>query len=164
MNKECNEVHRLIDCPKTSDEKRKELLDAYYNSKKSAKSVRNTESEPIKTEHADATKRRYRVLLADKVETIALGDSGSDFNAITVQNIRNLLNCATHLIPRKFKHPISLSTAVSDPSINFTSSQSIVISITIVLPGSEMPVRLRGVSFIVVNQHMDEILLGRPFL
>lgn len=36
--------------------------------------------------------------------------------------------------------------------------------ITINVPDTHIPVRIRGVEFLVVDQNLDEILLGHPFL
>ena len=52
----------------------------------------------------------------------------------------------------------------TDKSITFTASRSARLDTTIILPGSNIPVRIRGVKFIITDQEMNEILLGRPLL
>lgn len=46
----------------------------------------------------------------------------------------------------------------------YTVSWSTVLSITFLLPGSNIPIRIRGVKFYVVDQDMDEVILSRGFL
>lgn len=46
----------------------------------------------------------------------------------------------------------------------FNSSRSAKLNITIILPGSKLPLRVRGGEFSIIDQTMEEILLGRPFL
>lgn len=48
--------------------------------------------------------------------------------------------------------------------VEFSASREMTFGITIVLLGSNLPVRLRGVKFLIVDQEMDEVILGRPFL
>ena len=52
----------------------------------------------------------------------------------------------------------------ADVHDKFFASNSVVLTATIYTPGSNMPVRVRGIEFYIVDQDMDEILLGRPFL
>ena len=66
---------------------------------------------------------------------------------------------------KKFNKPLQLAGAFNtDEGTTVFSSRSVILTITIYLPGSNIPVRVRGVEFFVVDQAMDEILLGRPFL
>ena len=96
LNPDCNAIHRVKDCPITSEEEKASLLKKYYDSKKSAKSVKLSGQEqdssndtPGVAAHPDsqipepnAEEGRFRVVLEDKIESIALSDTGSDFNAI----------------------------------------------------------------------------------
>lgn len=52
----------------------------------------------------------------------------------------------------------------SSANIMFTAQRDTKLSLTIILPGSHLPVRIRGVRFLIVDQQMDEVLLGRPLL
>lgn len=63
-----------------------------------------------------------------------------------------------------FKEPVELLGAFKTDRAQFTSSAKVKLTFTIYLPGSNVPVRVRGVEFIIVDDDMDEILLGRPFL
>lgn len=167
LNKEeCDGIHRIKDCPKTSEKKKKELLDAYWKERKAAKAVRNTEG-TSGYEHPDADSGRYRVKIDDAVDAVALGDSGSDFSAITTKILKQMILANPKLKPETLAKPMELQTAINGSAknqIRFTASQSVSTSITLLMPDSELPVRVRGVDFIVVDQDMDEVLLGRPFL
>ena len=63
-----------------------------------------------------------------------------------------------------FEEPIELLGAFKSDQTKFTSSAKVRLTFKFSLPGSNIPVRVRGVEFIIVNDEMDEILLGRPFL
>ena len=52
----------------------------------------------------------------------------------------------------------------TDCTVQFLASRSVVLSITIFLPVSNIPVRIRGIEFLITDQEMNEVLLGRPFL
>ncbi len=57
----------------------------------------------------------------------------------------------------------AIKSTMENP-VKFTSSKSVSLPIKIVPPGSNLLVRPQGVSSLVVDQAIDEGLLGRPFL
>ena len=98
-----------------------------------------------------------------------LGDYGSDINAIPDDIYQKVLQAEPSITVTTFEKPKSLSCAFKsdgqeDRILSFTASRSAKLNITIVLPGPGIPVRIRGVEFCVVDQPMDEVLIGRPFL
>lgn len=46
----------------------------------------------------------------------------------------------------------------------FTESREAVVDINIILPGSHLPVLIMGVNLLIVDQEMDDVLLGRRLL
>ncbi len=46
----------------------------------------------------------------------------------------------------------------------FSASKSVVLNTSLILPGSNIRVRIRGVNFYVVDQEMDECLVNRALL
>lgn len=169
LNKECNGIHRLRDCPNTSDEKKKELFEEYRAQRKNnnggnkfMKAVKLPDGTP-----PDASEGRYRILLEDQVTAVALGDYGSDESAISSAVCDKLLASNQTGFPTILADPIKLSTAISSTTSNpitFTASRRVTLSVTIILPNTHLPIRIHGVPFLVVDQEMDEALLGRPFL
>lgn len=90
LNKKCKKKHRIRDCEITpEDEKRRLLAEFRANNRKNFKRVElKSDLKPSKTaEHAEG---RYRVILNDTVETIALGDYGADVNAISKADFEKL--------------------------------------------------------------------------
>ncbi len=100
-SEECSGIHRIRDCPNTSDEKRKELLDKCYSDKKaSMKSIKALPEDPREIQpHAEDG--RWHIVLEDKVYAVVLGDSGSDQSAISATLAKSVCEAEpeVHLIP-----------------------------------------------------------------
>ena len=62
----------------------------------------------------------------------------------------------------KFDQPIHLSPAVDLRPGSITASVKASLNVTVGLPCG--PLRLRKVEFLVIDQDMDDVLLGRPLL
>ena len=94
----------------------------------------------------DAEEGRYRILIEDKVSAIALGDSGVDFSAITAALAAKLSTADTTIDVKKFDSPLVLESAFkTDSTVQLLALRSVVLSITIFLLGSNIPVRIRGI-------------------
>ena len=93
-----------------------------------------------------------------------LGNSVSDFNAIDASTFNQVKKAKSNLKVESFKEPVELLDAFKNDRTKITSLAKDRLTFTIYLPGFNVPVRVRGVEFIIVNDEMDEILLGRPFL
>jgi hypothetical protein len=170
LNERCKGSHRIRECPMTSEEDKEKLL-ADYRSK------RDTEPEKKRPKlaavracrsqvgTADATKGRYKVRLAEGVEVVALGDYGADYSALPKDILQRLTKAGYNVVIYRLPKPIKLtacikSTAAGD--IEITADSMVRVNIVISLPCG--PLRLRRVEFLVVDQEMDEVLLGRPLL
>lgn len=166
LNPACDEKHMLKDCKITNEHQKKTLLDDFYGKEKSAKALK--ESVDIQPQLSpDDEEERYLVRLEDCTSCVALGDTGSDVSAMPLSLFENLLAAVPSIEVRNLANPTSFSTAIRSTAgqvITFTSSQTVVSSVTIVLPGSNIPVRIRDVQFFIVDQEVYEVLLGRPFL
>lgn len=168
LNKECDEFHMLKFCKKTPDNKKKELLDAFYKDKKGAKAVVKTadakDKEHTCTEIEDG---RYHTEIENGVRAIALGDTGSDVNAIPLRLFEKVLkenpNVPVNDLSIRMHFKTAILSSVSQ-EIAFTASRTTNLTITLTLPGSNIPLRIRGIKFFIVDQDMDEILLGRTLL
>ena len=93
-----------------------------------------------------------------------LGDSGYDFNAISALTFSRVKETKSSLKAEPFEKLIELVGAFKTNKAKFSSSVKVKLAFTLYLPGTNIPVCVRGVEFIIVNDDMDEILLGRPFL
>ena len=78
LNPDHNEKHKLRDCKATTKERAKELLSEFRAKKKRKKAARCT---------TVGSNGKYKVLLAE-TETIALGDTGADFNCIPMDTMK----------------------------------------------------------------------------
>ena len=110
LKKDFSEIHPLRECNNTTHEKKKELLEKYYNEKKAAKSVRAADSKA----HLDDVHARhglYRVLLNEKNECVALGDNGAECSDIGIETIETLKQHEANLSVRKFRTPVELLLA-----------------------------------------------------
>jgi len=165
LNPKCNEKHRLKDCKNTPADQKKALFDKFYEEAKKNKAAKALSSYTDASNLPDAEEGRYRIFIEDNVVAVALGDYGADFSAISQDMAAKVLSSDPKVEFKKFDKPMELECAFkTDSSVKFTASRSVALAITIVLPGSNIPVRIRGIEFIVVDQPMDEVLLGRPFL
>ena len=140
------------------------LLDEYHKKKKArqAKTVAAADTQRLGTPNAD--EGRFRVTLNDCTVETALGDSGSDFSAISLETFNQVKKSSPDLHTEKLEEPLTLHGAFKADMASASSSFKVKLMLTISLPGSNIPIRFRNVYFLVVNDDMDEILLGRPFL
>ena len=97
------------------------------------------------------------------IDTV-FGDSGSDFNAISSSTLEKVKEAKSSIKTEPFEKPIELHGAFKTDKVKFTASGKAKLTFTLYLPGTNVPVRVHGVYFIIVDDTMDEILLGRPFL
>lgn len=165
LNRQCNEIHRVRDCPKTSEEQKKKLLDEYRANKKKrqGKTVGKLVTTPSVL--ANPEKDRYDILLHNTIKAVAVGDTGSDVNAIDARLYQMVQGSNHALRTSVLERPLSLNCAINtSKDVQFTASKRIEISITIMLPGSKLPLRVHKVPFLIVDQNMDEAIIGRPFL
>ena len=95
---------------------------------------------------------------------IVLGDSGFDFNAISSSTFEKVKEAKSSIKTETFEKPIELHGTFKTDKVKFTASGKAKLTFTLYLPGTNVPVRVHGVYFIIVDDTMDEILLGRPFL
>ena len=155
LNPKCDKIHAVKDCHDISKEDRKMLLRQHYDKKK--KSL----SRLVGSLSRDG---RWSSIIENKVDAIALGDIGADYSAIP----RSLVNSLSQagIVLTVFKHlnrPLHLDAAIQLPGdVQFTASPIVKLCITISLPFGSL--RLRNGEFLVIDQPLDEILLGCPLL
>ena len=164
LNPECDKRHPLKDCKITDKKRKRELFDEHYklkegNNPKELKVLPSTVSN-----QPNADEGRFQVSIEDSVLDIILGDSGSDFNAIAASTLKKVKEAKPSLVVEPLESPIVLVGAFKTNEDSFSASAKVNLTITIFLPGSRIPLRIRGVDFLVVDNEMDELLLGRPFL
>ena len=150
---------------KTSEERKQKLFEKHYGKKIAKKAKTVKQSSVTKTLKADANAGRFKVALEDTVFDVLLGDSGADFSFIDITMFKDMISKTPGLLVRKFDKPLKLAGAFnSDDGTTVFSSCSVILTITVYIPVSNIPVRVRGVEFFVVDESMDKFLLGRPFL
>ena len=115
----------------------------------------------------DADEGRFRIALNDTVLDIVLGDSGSYFSVITKSTMDKVVKATPSLPVKSLQKPITVVCQFkTDKHDKFSPSQSVALTVTINLPGSNIPVRVCGVEFFVVDQpwmsHYLAVLSSRP--
>lgn len=105
--------------------------------------------------------------MEDDVETVALGNYGAYFSAIDTEVVVQVTKLHPNVTVETLVEPMGLRVAVNGTPktpLEFTASKKITMWITIHVMDTNLPVRIRGLKVLVVDQNMDEISLGRPFL
>lgn len=154
LNPVCDQVHPVMECKNISDELKKDLLRKHYDGKKAKLS---------KLRNGDDVDGRWHATIENKIQCTALSDIGADHSALPKSIIDSLIKGGQTLDISPLNPPIGLCGAVTLPdSSNATTSAMVKLSITIQLPCG--PLRLRRVEFLIVDQDMTEVLLGRPLL
>ena len=172
LNPNCDKIHMLRDCDNTSPELKKELLKKRWEEKKKksgefkkqkmAKSIKGPTTMELSKYGKDDG--RFNIIINDVVRDVALGDYGSDFNAIPHSTLSKILTANPNVTSETLNHPLELVGAFKTDKEKFSASKSVILNLTLILPGSDIRVRIRGIKFYVVDQDMDECLLSRSLL
>ncbi len=75
-----------------------------------------------------------------------------------------VLQVIPNVTSEPFTSPLELVGAFKTDKENFSASKSVVLNITLILPGSNIRFRIRCVKFYVVDQKMDECLRSRALI
>lgn len=78
---ECSGIHSISKCPVTTKEKRRELLDKHFGTKRKKKSGTAAVLRLPSGLGPKAEERRYKILLND-IQAVALGNSGANYSTI----------------------------------------------------------------------------------
>ncbi len=108
----------------------------------------------------DADESRYRIYVEDVMGAVALGNYASDFSTIPPYAAEKAIIAEQNVPIIQFETRIELEGAFeSDHTVKFFA-RSVTLSITIVLPGKNIPVHIREIELVVTERAMDEVLLG----
>jgi len=162
--------HYIKDCPESTEEEKKKLLEEHRASKEKSKGLRALAiSEPyVNAEPVDrpsGMSGRYSATLADKVEVVLNGDYGSDHCALSEKHLAKCAAAGIFVSVLPLDTPISMAVALNGndtEQLKFQSKRKARISTTLNLPTG--PLRLRNVEYLVFEEDMDEVLLSRPLL
>jgi hypothetical protein len=94
-----------------------------------------------------------------------LGHCGADYSAISKDLLQQPTTAGYNVGMYRLPKPIKLTACVKSKrggDVEITVDSMVRMNIMISLPCG--PLRLRRVEFLVVDQEMDEVLLGRPLL
>lgn len=100
---------------------------------------------------------RLHTLIDDIFECVALIEYGSDVSNLAKSFMDQCISSGVNFETRKLPEPqqIYMETEESK-NWDWIPSRSIVkLSITIMIPDSQIPLRLNGVLFLVIDQDMD---------
>lgn len=155
LNPSCNEVHPIAGCKPISTDLKKKLLEEYHLQKRrKLNGVKTTES-------GDA---RYKVTINDSVSEIELGDSGSHVSTIPRRVLDAKPEAGTTRQRTHFEQTKQLQSAVkSSKKVPSTASMQVRVNFLLVSRAGGL-LHLRNFDFWVINEDLDEIILGRPLL
>ena len=168
INPDCPEKHPFKECKNTPESDRQALWDS-WTEKMKAKRAKKLSAVIFdgKITIPNPEEGRYSVILEDTINTTALGDTGADESAMSHHLVSKIKEASQSVEITPIVPPVKLQVAIRDNNDDhscFTASSVIKVSILIILPGSRLPLRLHGVPFYVVDQQMNEVILGRSFL
>jgi hypothetical protein len=186
LNPECSMKHMLKDCKTTSKERKDELFEELAARRKTAgeqrvtrrdtaSSVSPTPSSSTGTEPLRGSARakavrveqnppsgRVMVTFESVFDTIALPDSGADNNVIPRSLVQKLEEAGMFVPVRSLKTPVRIELALQGPSRTCEVRQQAQLTVDLHLVAG--PLRLRRCNWLIVEQGMDEVLIGRPLL
>ena len=160
LNPNCDKVHRVRDCEDTPKQLADELLEKLKNKKKggSAKAVVLKASDgSFKYTQADG---RWKAVLGDNTEVIARGDVGADFSCIPRSLLKNLTQDNKQPEEKKLDQALFLEGATEKVKMRATG----MVRADVTLQLNCAPLRLRNTEWLILDDDMSEILLGRPLL
>lgn len=109
---------------------------------KKAKTVK--QSSAINNHRVDANAGRFKVSFGDTVFDVLLRDFGPYLSAIDSTLFQDLISRSPRLSVKEFDKPLQLAGAFNtDNGTPVFSSHSVTLTITIYLPGSIIPMRVR---------------------
>lgn len=162
LNPECGGKHRVLKCPTTSREKAKELIAKY----KKEKEERSGKVAAIVLKSHDGTfvnaklDGRWEATLGDNMKVVARGDVGADFSCIPRKLVKDLKTNGDRPKETKLDKPIILEGATTKHKTRAAS----MIRSDVMLQLNCAPLRLRNIEWLILEDDMSEILLGRPLL
>lgn len=141
----------------TPQAEKKRLLEKYYQGKKKAKVGRSAD-----VRQSSLVDGRCEVLLNYNVDAMALGDYGADDLDLPRSLVEHLQRSGKQIPTLQFDEPIELSPAVKQDSPLITAPSKWLFNTTVCLTWGAL--RVRKVKALIVDQNMDELLLGFPLL
>lgn len=86
------------------------------------------------------------------------------FNAITAATFEKVKDALPSMESQFLKKPLQLVGSFKTDKDTFSASAKFKLTMTTYLPSANVPVLVRDVEFVIVDEEMDLMLLGRPFL
>jgi hypothetical protein len=105
---------------------------------------------------------RLEALFYSSITRVALPDLGADDNIIPASLISELEAAGMFVPKRTLAAPITVDLAVQGPGLSTLVTRQAKLTMELQLHAG--PLRLRNVKWLVAENDMDEVLLGRPLL
>lgn len=129
------------DCLITSPDGKKRLIKEWFEQKKKIKAAKSSSSYTDVSDFPNAEDGRYRIYIEDEIIAVALDDTGADLSAILEDIAAKLESSDAKVVFKKFKTPMELVGAFkTEGNVKLTATSSVALSITIILPGSKIPI------------------------
>jgi hypothetical protein len=181
LNPALSAKHFLKNCTVTSQERKDQLYAERAAARKSAGVQRETrwhaQTMPAPaTTGADvrattakavsfgdqATDGRIPISFGTDAKYVALPDIGADDNVLPRALLKFLEDSGMFVPLRTLPQPLAVEIAVKDPKVEVQLTQQAQLTVKLLFPAG--PLRLRNVYWLVAENDMDEILVGRPLL
>jgi RNase H-like domain found in reverse transcriptase/Reverse transcriptase (RNA-dependent DNA polymerase)/Integrase core domain/Integrase zinc binding domain/Chromo (CHRromatin Organisation MOdifier) domain len=182
LNPSCNLKHYLKECKNTDQalkdqlyaerarhrkdngEQRTTRADVSQVVARTARGVPGASQNPSAKSLRSATVQEGRVSVSfyDGQDCIALPDLGADDNVVPQSLIRELEILGMFVPVRTLQEPITVGLAVQGPGISVQVTRQVQLTVQLKLPAG--PLRLRNVRWLVSDNAMEEVLIGRPLL
>jgi hypothetical protein len=166
LNPACKLKHTLKECENTSAELKKTLLDAHHDKKKDDNAKKGKLGKTVVLQNPDGAadpkgvNGGWKVILGEVTSAIALDDIGVDYSCIPRSLVDKMKKAGAQIKETFLDKPVYLGAAIVDVSIKANS----VFATHLTMYLNCGPLRLRSTEFLVVDDEMDEVLLGRPLL
>ena len=170
LNKDkCDGVHRIEDCPITSEQDKKRLLKEHIEKLKGIQGSNDDQAGKRQRRSgrsliSEGTDYNIDVVIGG-VETKARDDTGADMTVIPMKLLTRILHHDKKVVVKEMIQPIEIVLAVKGDDVpKVVIDRETRANIEIKLPGSGLPVILRIVRMLVTMHEMEVVLLGRDLL
>jgi hypothetical protein len=165
--KKCaGEKHYLSDSPHTGRNEAIVLLSEYKKKRDAYKKRANFKSLGNNRATDDNRDSQTTYLKAENlgVKVTVLADTGSDYSAIPRSAVEDARKSGFPLKVAVLPEPIMLNMAIRGESYEQKCSEKEMLMSAVTITTPSMPLCMRGVRHIIVEEDMDHPLIGRPVL
>ena len=166
LNSRCKEFHYVRDCPVTTPDERRSLLNAFYRRRDSGRKRLSSVRSSAAVKLPSPSSGRFAGKLAGVVDVVVNGDYGADHSALSERHIKACRDAGIDVAVTQLAKPVRMLLAIGGLPVEKTEEYVAPrrARVTTVVNVSTGPLRLRNVEYLVFENDMPEVLLSRPLL